>query len=104
MKKSVIFLVFLCVIIFLSAVIVSADDIAAPAPYSVIIEDGDKIIYITPTEGEAGESRPKSGLYYNEDPPRNIYYFDDYFHEYNWYLHESSLIFSKDGVFAVHIP
>jgi len=103
MKKRIALFVVLCAMLFAAMIPASADSVVMPDPWSVLFEDENKAIFITPTKGEFGErnkDQPKSGLYYNEDPPRNIYYFDDYLHMYDWYLHESNFVFSDDGVYA----
>jgi len=107
MKKLTLFALCICAVALAAIIPVSADDIAAPAPYSILLEDGAKLLCITPTSGYLSElykDAPKSGLYYNELPLRNIYYFDDYLHEYNSYLHESHLMCSADGMYAALIP
>jgi|GEM_PF-1943195 len=107
MKKIAAFFVFFCVVVFFGMITASADSIASPEPYSIPLEGGNKILCITPTDRELhgkNKSYPKSGLYYNENPPRNIYYFDDYLHEYNSYLHESCFVYSNDGMAVALIP
>ena len=107
MKKIIVVLTFLYVLVLYNIAAVSADSIYAPNPFTIEVEEGAKIVWITP-EGENFDERnkdyPKSGLYYNENPLRNIYYFDDHFHQYNYYLHEQSFVYSDDGVYFVHIP
>ena len=108
MKTKIVFIILLSYILFFTGVITaSADSIFAPEPYSIILEGGNKIVYITPTGGELDErnkNHPRSGLYYNEDPLRNIYYFDDYLQEYYWYLQGASFVISDNGIFVALIP
>jgi hypothetical protein len=74
---------------------------APQRPYEVILDSGNRIFYMTPQwltpTQDVGEARMqiKSGLYYNTEPLKSIYYVDKYFYE-------GSIFFSRDGMnFAV---
>jgi len=104
MKKSIISITLMCVMIFACAVTAAADSVAIAYPFTVELEGGSKVLCVTPRDWDGNEVQPKSGLYYNETPLRNIYYFDESFYELNAYLHEVVMFCSNDGVYVAHIP
>ena len=74
MKKHILFaIVILCVVATVCISGVYADTKAPESPYSIVLENGDKIFYMTPKGMETGEQL-RSGLYYNTEPPEVIYY------------------------------
>jgi len=92
----------MCILAFSGAVPVFADIHVWQEPGSIIYADGREIFFITPRETE-NEEQLKSGLYYNTNPPENIYYFDDELHEFdNDYLGYD--VFSSNGTYFAHTP
>ena len=85
----------LCGTVLTCAFNVSADQPAPSRSFKIILEDGNKILYVTP-DGQENETQLKSGLYHNTEPPENIYFFGDEVWQYyiKWYVHESNF-FSK---------
>lgn len=106
MKKKMVVSLFFCGITFLLGFSAYADTMALPTPYTVILDNGDKIFYMTP-RGEEDEKHLKSGLYYNTEPPVNIYYINDnerFNINYSWgYFYNGNIFFSRDGSHFAYI-
>ena len=95
-KKVVILILFICTII-LYPISFTYAAVAPQYPWEKTFDDSNIIFYMTPqwlTPGQQVDEdrmKIKSGLYYNETPLINIYYFDGYFHE-------GTSSFSDDGI------
>ena len=94
---------FLCFISLFAIFKVSADEPAEPTPYQIEFENGNKIFYMYPTGIADDDSCLNSGLYYNTEPPENIYLINSYVHT-SKYFYEGNLIFSNDGIYFANMP
>jgi hypothetical protein len=79
----------------------SASFMAAEPSY-IILEDGNKIFYMTPPR-YLDEGYPPTGLYYNTDPPQNIYFVISNLElpDVN-YFRKSSVYISNDGMYFAY--
>jgi len=98
LRKTTIALIFAILLITNLTPIALADDFPPPTPTSVILDDGNRIFFLTPENPNLDwlewTEQPPTGLYYNTDPPVNIYYFD--------YV-EGECYFSNDGMHFIRI-
>lgn len=105
-KKKPALLLLSCTITFFFCLPAYADTMAPAMPYTILLDDGNKIFHMTPL-GQENEEQLKSGLYYNFDPPENIYYIPEderYNINYSWgYFYKGSIFFSHDGLHFAYI-
>ncbi|MEL7623104.1 MAG: hypothetical protein AAGU12_05895 [Clostridiales bacterium] len=105
-KKKTALLLLCCAITFFFCSPAYADTKAPATPYTILLDDGNKIFHMTPL-GQENEEQLKSGLYYNSDPLMNIYYIpeDERFNiDYSWgYFHNGNIFFSRDGLHFAYV-
>jgi len=98
MKKTL--LIMLISFILLS--ITASASFDASIPSNIELENGKKIFYMTPPEYEK-EGYPQTGLYYNTDPPENIYLTRPYYNRI-LYFEVHNIKISNDGMYFAHFP
>jgi len=113
MKKNIIFMISLYFVFLVAVVTVSADSPAEQTPYQIEFENGNKIFYmylcyVNDENGVPDDNWMKSGLYYNTDPPENIYLinsaYDYEMYGRQIYYYEWELVFSDDGMYFANMP
>jgi len=87
---------------FVGTINVSAYTPPQMRPYKIMLDGGNRVFCMTPA-GEENDEYPRSGLYYNTDPPVNIYYVSGYFY-HSPDSAQSFIMLSDDGTFFVHFP
>jgi len=109
MKRKSILAPLLCIIltgsfVFTGTTYVLADTFPPPSPYKIVLGNGNLVFYMTPQWpwDTTSTTQPASGLYYNTDPPVQIYDVWGYFYQYSW--NWQSIYLSNDGIYFVYFP
>jgi len=87
---------------FLSTINLSAYTPPQMQPYKIMLDGGNRVFCMTPA-GQESDEHLRSGLYYNTDPPLNIYYVSGYFyHSPN--SGQYGIMCSDDGTYFINFP
>ena len=97
MKKLVALFMLFCVVISSFSFSAYADTFMPVEPHTILLEDGNKIFFLTPPH-LISEEHLRTGLYYNTDPPTSIYYIYDGLDGAHDQFFRSAFYFSNDSI------
>ena len=103
MKRKFVIVLLIFLPVLLSIIPVSADDWPSSEPFEIHFENYNRVFLFYPrtfTHSETGYL--KSGLYYNTDPPENIYLLNPEYAAQLFY--KLNLVFSECGIYFAYFP